>query len=110
MWARTIVRSVLVSPSSANLDHGTSEQFSAFGDNKGYNWSLNPATGAGIIDQTGLYTAPRSNCTVQVIATSQQNSSKAASARVTVTKKDIRPTQVSRPRRRGRRGKPTPIL
>jgi hypothetical protein len=110
--ARTTIRSVLLSPPSANLDHGARMQFSAFGDNKGYIWSLNPATGQGTIDQTGLYTAPSSNGTVQVIVTSRQNSTKAASAQVTIRKKDIRPTQsqVNRRPRRGRRGKPTPML
>lgn len=99
LGARTIVRSIAISPGSADLDHGAKEQFSAIGDSKGVTWTLNPAEGVGTIDQTGLYVAPRSNGSVQVIATSKTNSRFAAAVTVTIRKKDIRPTPSQASRR-----------
>ena len=94
---------VEISPATATVDHYAEVQFSALGDSFGYVWSLNPA-GNGTIDQTGHYTAPGSNRTVQVIATSKTDSSKAAKAQVTIHKKDIPPApRRRRPPRRARR-------
>jgi hypothetical protein len=99
--SRTVFRmgtiAIEIRPRQQTVDHHTAVQFSALGDSFGYVWSLNPSTGKGTIDQTGIYTAPGSDGTVQVIATSKTDSSKAASARVTIHKKDIPP---QRPRRR----------
>jgi len=104
--SRTVFRmgiDVEISPTTATVDHHAAVQFSALGDSFGYVWSLNP-TGKGTIDQTGHYTAPGSNGTVQVIATSKTDSSKAASAQLTVHKKDIpREPRRRRPPRRARR-------
>lgn len=75
---------VTVTPATAALGQGITQQFAATGDPAGYIWSLNPATGQGTIDQNGLYTAPTGqDGAVQVIATSKTDSAKAASAAVT---------------------------
>jgi hypothetical protein len=91
---------VVVSPSTATLGHCAMKQFLAFGDR--VIWSLNPATGEGTIDQTGLYIAPSEDGTVQVIATSAANSARAGFARVTI-RGDIPPRvtpRVTQPRAR----------
>jgi hypothetical protein len=91
---------VVVSPSTATLGHCAMKQFLAFGDS--VIWSLNPATGEGTIDQTGLYIAPSEDGTVQVIATSTSNSARAGFARVTI-RGDIPPRvtpRVTQPRAR----------
>jgi hypothetical protein len=75
--------SVVVSPATAELGQGATLQFEASGDPSGYIWSLNPATGEGSISTTGLYTAPTTGSgSVQVIATSVSDSTKASSAMV----------------------------
>jgi hypothetical protein len=75
---------VVVSPATEAMGQGEQQQFTATGDPSGYVWSLNPASGAGIIDQTGLYSSPAgANGTVQVIATSVTDNTKAGSAAVT---------------------------
>jgi hypothetical protein len=91
---------VVVSPSTATLGHCAMKQFLAIGDS--VIWSLNPATGEGTIDQTGLYIAPSEDGTVQVIATGKSNSARAGFARVTI-RGDIPPRvtpRVTRPRAR----------
>ncbi len=78
--------SVSVSPTSANLTAGQSQQFSASvsgSTNTAVTWSLSPAVGA--ITSTGLYTAPASvtaSQSVTVIATSAADGVTSGSATV----------------------------
>jgi hypothetical protein len=99
--SRALFRSgimVVISPSTATLGQRATKQFLAFGDAAGgYIWSLNPATGEGTIDQTGLYTSPAQDGTVQVIATAKADSTKAGFARVTI-RGDIPAAHTTRPR------------
>jgi hypothetical protein len=76
--------SVSISPSSASLTTGGTQQFSATvngSSNTAVNWS---ATG-GTISTSGLYTAPTTAGTYTVTARSVADSTKSASATVTVT-------------------------
>jgi len=76
--------SVNVSPASATIASGASKQFTATVSgttNTGVTWS---ATG-GTISTTGLYTAPSTAGTFSVRATSVADTSKSASANVTVS-------------------------
>ena len=81
--------SVAVSPTSATLNAGQTQQFSATISNTGNtvaNWTISPS-GLGTIDQTGLYTAPATistQQTVTVTATSQADTTQSASAIVTL--------------------------
>lgn len=81
--------SVAVSPSSASIDQGGSEQFTAAvtgNSNTAVTWSISPA-GVGSIDSSGLYTAPSSVAvqqSVTITATSQVDSTKSASATLTL--------------------------
>ena len=75
---------VSVGPSSASLATGGTQQFTATvtgSSNTAVTWS---ATG-GTVSSSGLYTAPATAGTYSVTATSQANSTKSASATVTVT-------------------------
>ncbi len=75
---------VSVSPSSANLATGGTQQFTAYvsgSSNTAVTWSAT----AGTVSSSGLYTAPATAGTYSVTATSQANSTKSASATVTVT-------------------------
>jgi len=82
---------VSVSPSSATLYGGQTQQFTAAVANAnpsetGVAWSISPA-GVGSINSSGLYTAPTTFATeetVTVTATSQADSTKSASATVTL--------------------------
>jgi hypothetical protein len=80
--------SVSVSPASASLSAGATKQFTASvggSSNTAVTWSLSSAIGS--ISSTGLYTAPSTASTQQtvtVIATSQADSTKTASATVTI--------------------------
>jgi hypothetical protein len=84
------VSSVTVSPTSANVAGGGTQQFSATvaGTNspsQGVNWTVNPNTAS--INTAGLFTAPvptGSAQTFTVTATSQQDSTKSGAATVTV--------------------------
>jgi hypothetical protein len=73
-FATSAATAVTVSPASATVAQGAQQQFSAVVTGDATNavvWSLTPATGAGTIDQTGLYTAPTgSDGSAQVTATS----------------------------------------
>ena len=79
--------SVLVTPSSANVVAGATQQFSASVSNttnKAVTWSL---TGSGTISSAGLYAAPASLTTpasATVKATSQADTSKSDSVIVTI--------------------------
>ena len=80
---------VSLSPLSATLYSGQSQQFTATvtnTGNTGVTWSISPS-GTGAINSSGLYTAPAtigSQQTVTITAASQANSSVAASAVVTL--------------------------
>ena len=81
------VVSVSVTPPQASLFTGRQQQFSALvtgTDNTAVNWS---AAGGGSVTSTGIYTAPGVAGTFQVIATSVEDSRKAASSQVVVTVK-----------------------
>ena len=81
---------VSVSPSSATLTAGQTQQFAATvtnTTNAAVTWSLNPA-GVGSIDSTGLYTAPSSitaSQKVTVTATSSADPAKTGSAAITLS-------------------------
>lgn len=82
------VVSVSVTPASATVGAGQSQQFAAAvsgSTNTGVNWSLNPAVGTIL---NGLYTAPSSVTTQQtvgVLATSAADPTKSSVAIVTLT-------------------------
>lgn len=81
---------VNVTPASATLYQGQTQQFTASvinTPNTAVTWSINPA-GSGGIDVNGLYTAPAgvsTEQTVTVTATSQADSTKSSSATVTLS-------------------------
>ncbi len=75
-----------VSPSSAEMDQGATQQFAAMVTgtaNTAVTWSVQEANG-GSINAAGLYTAPALAGTFHVIATSQADPSKSAAATVVV--------------------------
>jgi len=80
--------SVTVTPASANVKAGGTQQFTATvvgSTNTSVTWSISPATGAGTISSSGLYTAPTTVTTplaVTITATSVANT--AVKAPVTV--------------------------
>jgi hypothetical protein len=88
--------SVAVAPTSANMNAGTTQQFTATitgSTNTAVTWSTN--NGLGSVSSTGFYTAPSSvssPANVIVIATSQADPTKSGSATITVN-----PTQSSAP-------------
>ena len=81
--------SVTVSPASITLNQNQSQQFTATVNNslsQAVTWTMSPA-GLGSLDQTGAYIAPSSittQQTVTVTATSQTDSTKSASAMITL--------------------------
>jgi hypothetical protein len=84
--------SVAVSPSSATLAPGKTQQFTATvlnTTNTAVTWTVdglyNGNTTVGMISNTGLYTAPETNGTHTIVATSQADPTKSDSAIVTVT-------------------------
>jgi hypothetical protein len=84
--------SVAVSPSSATLAPGKTQQFTATvlnTTNTAVQWTVdglyNGSTGVGTISNTGLYTAPATNGTHTIVATSQADPTKSDTALVTVT-------------------------
>jgi len=87
----TIPLSVTVSPATAGVSAGGTQQFTATvvgSTNTAVNWTLSPTTGAGSINTTsGLYTAPTTVTTPQTVtitATSQANTSVKATATLTL--------------------------
>ncbi|MBZ5569132.1 MAG: Ig-like domain-containing protein [Acidobacteriia bacterium] len=83
--------SVTISPTSATVPIGRTQQFTATVNNAGNNgvtWQVNGVVGGnsntGTITSSGLYTAPLSPTTVTVTAVSVANTTQAASATVTV--------------------------
>ena len=81
--------SISISPISATINAGQTQQFSANVSNTGnhaVSWSINPSS-TGTINSSGLYTAPSNIATPQTVtvtATSQADTTKSASAVVTV--------------------------
>jgi hypothetical protein len=83
--------SVTISPTSATVPIGTSRPFSAIASGTTSIWVTWSAT-AGVIDQTGNYTAPSTmpaGGTAQVTATSISSPSASASATVTITTQPV---------------------
>src|SRR5437868_1246842 len=84
--------SVSISPASATVMAGATQQFSATvtgSSNTAVVWSVDGVSGgngaSGTISATGLYTAPTAAGTHRVTVTSAADASKSASATVTVT-------------------------
>ena len=86
--AYTIPVSVTVSPASATVYASGTQQFTDVvtgSTNSAVKWTISPATGAGSVSASGLYTAPAtitSQQTVIITATSQADTTKSASAPV----------------------------
>src|SRR5205085_2339534 len=90
-----IAVSVTISPTSATVAAGGTQQFSATvqnTSNTAVTWQVNGVAGGnatvGTISSAGLYTAPaavQSTTTVTVTAVSQADATKSASAQVTIT-------------------------
>src|SRR5204862_151904 len=90
--------SVTIAPTSATVAARGTQQFTATvqnTSNTAVTWQVNGVTGGnatvGTISSSGLYTAPASPATVTVTAVSQADTTKSASAQVTITP----PTAVS---------------
>src|SRR5437870_3372823 len=91
----TISVSVTISPTSATVADGGTQQFSAVvqnTSNTAVTWQVNGVTGGnatvGTISSSGLYTAPGvvpNPATVTVTAVSQADATKSAAAQVTIT-------------------------
>jgi hypothetical protein len=86
-----ILSSVTISPASISLQSGSSTQFNAaaadqFGatQSSGFTWSVAEILG-GLVNSSGLYTAPSATGTFHVITTSNVDTSKKATSTVTVT-------------------------
>jgi hypothetical protein len=84
--------SVVVSPANAQLQAGMSQQFTASvqnSSNAAVNWSVDNVAGGnsslGSISSAGMYTAPAGAGNHTVTATSAADSSRSATAQVTVT-------------------------
>lgn len=74
---------ILVSPSTATVAQRGTQQFTATGDTS-VTWSVAPADGsAGTVDANGLYTAPSTDGTGQVVATGVTDPTKSGFATVT---------------------------
>ncbi|HVM76655.1 MAG TPA: hypothetical protein VMU07_00690 [Candidatus Paceibacterota bacterium] len=92
---------VTVSPSTASVQTGKTQQFTATvtgSANTAVTWSVVGGSGNGTISSNGLYTAPAtvpSPATVTIKATSQADASKSGSATVTVTAAPPPPGQIT---------------
>jgi len=78
------VSSVSVSPAASSIQTGGSQQFTAAVQGTVTNKAVTWKTSAGTISATGLLTAPTTNATVTVTATSVADTTKAGTATVTV--------------------------
>ena len=79
---------VSISPAGAQLHPGEAASFTAVvtgSDNTAVTWTVQEGATGGSIDNTGLYIADLANGTFHVIATSQADTSKTATASVTVS-------------------------
>ncbi|MBZ4415045.1 glycosyl hydrolase family 18 protein [Myxococcus sp. RHSTA-1-4] len=80
--------SITVSPTSASLAPGATRTFTASvtgSTHTAVTWSVQQGPAGGTITSGGVYTAPQTAGTYQVIATSQADTTKKATATVTVT-------------------------
>jgi len=78
---------VSVSPSSAMVDQGATRTFTASvtgTTNTAVTWSVQEGPAGGTITSAGIYTAPSTAGTFHIMATSQTDSAKSATAAVTV--------------------------
>lgn len=78
---------ITVSPGEVTLAPGGTQQFSATVtglSNTAVTWSVDPQTGGGDITSDGFYTAPETDGTYYVVATSQADPTKFDKARVNV--------------------------
>src|SRR6476646_2946 len=66
---------VLISPSTADLNQGATQSFTA---NVAVNWTVQEGAAGGSITNAGVYTAPNKSGTFHVIATSQADTTKSA--------------------------------
>jgi len=72
---------VAISPSTANLNQGGTQAFTA---TVPVNWTVQEGAAGGSITNMGVYTAPNKAGTFHVIATSQADTTKSATATLTV--------------------------
>jgi WD40 repeat protein len=72
---------VSISPSTANLNQGATQSFTA---NVAVNWTVQEGAAGGSITSVGVYTAPNKSGTFHVIATSQADTTKSATAMVNI--------------------------
>ena len=80
------ITSVSVSPTTASLSTGATQQFTASVTGTGsYSSAVTWSASGGTVSSSGLYTAPGTAGTYTVTATSQQDGTKAAGATVAVT-------------------------
>jgi hypothetical protein len=78
---------VVITPSTASVEHGNTFQFRADvknSPNKAVDWQVLQSNG-GSVSTTGLYTAPAAAGTFQVIAISNADPTKSAAVTITVT-------------------------
>jgi hypothetical protein len=73
---------VSISPSTANVNQGGTQSFTA---SVSVNWAVQEGAAGGSITDMGAYTAPNKSGTFHVIATSQTDTTKSATARVIVS-------------------------
>ena len=72
---------VLISPSTADLNQGATQSFTA---NVAVNWTVQEGAAGGSITNAGVYTAPNKSGTFHVIATSQADTTKSATVMVNI--------------------------
>jgi hypothetical protein len=78
---------VSISPSTANLNQGGTQPFAAIVNgtsNTAVNWTVQEGAAGGSVNNMGVYTAPNKGGTFHVIATSQADTTKSATATVIV--------------------------
>lgn len=78
---------VSISPSTANLNQGGTQPFTAIVNgtsNAAVNWTVQEGAAGGSINNMGSYTAPNKGGTFHVVATSQADTTKSATATVIV--------------------------
>src|SRR5206468_2280725 len=83
----SITVAISILPVSTNLLQGGTQTFTATvtgSSNVGVNWTVQEGPGGGTITNAGVYTAPSANGTFHVVATSQADTSKSATATITV--------------------------
>lgn len=86
--------SISISPSTPTLDTWETQIFTATVSNTsnlGVTWSVQGGASKGTITSSGVYTSPSSAGTYHIVATSQADPSKQATATVTVTDDDDMP-------------------